>query len=273
MNLLFRLHHLFFLSILFLASCVSPEKLRKELVYFNQGIDSAAIAGYMLEEPVIQKGDLLQINISSRSASANLLFSQNMVQPNVGGAVVSNQSSVMNDQANQYLVDIASGDIKMPVLGVIHAEGLTKSLLEKEIIRRAAEFVNEAPVVNIRFMNFRVTFLGNVTTPGTKLFDTERVTFLQALGEVGGVAPGGDLKNILLFREINGKRTLHKIDLTKVDFLNTKENQLKQNDVVYVSPNDRQLAAYDIMAQRRLQYVNIGLALVNVIFVITNLFR
>jgi polysaccharide export outer membrane protein len=262
----------FLVSIFFLTSCATQEKLRKELIYFNQGIDSASISNYILDEPLIQKGDLLQINISSRSASANLLFSQNMVQSNVGGAGVSTQGS-MNSQANQYLVDLATGEIKMPMLGVIPAEGLTKSQFEKEIIQRASAYITDAPVVNIRFMNFRVTFLGNVGSPGTKIFDSERVTFLQALGEVGGVAPGGDLKNVLLIREVSGKRTVHKIDLTKTDFLTAKENQLKQNDVVYVSPSDRQLAAYDIMAQRRLQYVSVGLALVNVIFVLSNLFR
>ncbi len=272
MSLLLRIVNICFLLVFMFAACVTPEKLRNELVYFNQGIDSMAIANYVLDEPVIQKGDLLQINISSRSASANLLFSQNMVQPNVGGVTASSQST-MNTQANQYLVDLATGDIKMPMLGVIPAEGLTKSQLEKEIIKRASEYITDAPVVNIRFMNFRVTFLGNVTTPGTKTFDSERVTFLQALGEVGGVAPGGDLKNILIVREVNGKRTMHKIDLTKADFFNTKENQLKQNDVVYVSPTNRQLAAYDIMAQRRLQYVSLGLALVNVILILSNLFR
>jgi polysaccharide export outer membrane protein len=159
------------------------------------------------------------------------------------------------------------------MLGVIHAEGLTKSQLEREIIKRASEYITDPPLVNIRFLNFRITFLGNVGSPGTKTFDSERVTFLQALGEVGGVAPGGDLKNILLIREVNGKRSVHKIDLTKADFLNAKENQLRQNDVVYISPTDRQLATYDIMAQRRLQYVNVGLAVVNFIFAITNLFR
>jgi polysaccharide export outer membrane protein len=266
------IHLLFVFGIFFLSSCVTQEKLRKELVYFNQGIDSSAIANYVLDEPLIQKGDLLQINISSRSASANLLFSQNMVQSSVGGAGASAQGT-MNAQANQYLVDLATGEIKMPMLGVIPAEGLTKSQLEKEIIQRASAYITDAPVVNIRFMNFRVTFLGNVGTPGTKIFDSERVTFLQALGEVGGVAPGGDLKNVLLIREVSGKRSVHKIDLTKTDFLNAKESQLKQNDVVYVSPSNRQLAAYDIMAQRRLQYVSVGLAIVNVLFVLSNLFR
>ena len=61
-------------SLLFLSSSVSPEKLRKETVYFNEGLDTAKLGQYQLVEPIIQKGDLLQISISSRSSSSNQLF-------------------------------------------------------------------------------------------------------------------------------------------------------------------------------------------------------
>jgi polysaccharide export outer membrane protein len=269
-----NLLYLSFVAILFLASCVSPEKLRKETVYFNQGLDSATFGNFNLEEPVIQKGDLLQIVINTRSAATNLLMSQNLIQPNVGSVQgTSPGSSASTDMSNRYLVDIATGDIKIPLLGVIHADGLTKTQLEKEVIKLASAYVNDEPVVNIRYMNYRVTFLGSVAAPGTKIFESERITFLQGIGEVGGIIPGGDLKNILLIREQNGKRTAHKIDLTKTAFLNSPENFLKQNDVVYVGITDRQLESLDVTAQRRLQYVSLGLGLVNIIFLVTNLFR
>ena len=66
--------------LLFLSACVSPEKLRKETVYFNEGLDTAKLGQYQLVEPIIQKGDLLQINIASKSSSANQLFNQNYYQ-------------------------------------------------------------------------------------------------------------------------------------------------------------------------------------------------
>jgi polysaccharide export outer membrane protein len=261
-------------TILFLASCVSPEKLRKETVYFNQGIDSSSFGNFNLEEPLIQKGDLLQIIINSRSAATNVLMSQNLIQPNIGSLnQVTGQAGAATDVNNRYLVDISTGDIKIPLLGTIHADGLTKLQLEKEIIKLTSAYVTDEPVVNIRYLNYRVTFLGSVGTPGTKIFESERVSFLQGIGEVGGIIPGGDLKNILLIREQNGKRTAHKIDLTKTSFLNSPENNLKQNDVVYVGVTDRQLESLDVTAQRRLQYVSLGLGLVNIIFLVTNLFR
>ncbi|HMO34103.1 MAG TPA: polysaccharide biosynthesis/export family protein [Lacibacter sp.] len=261
------------LLIFLLASCVTSEKLRKEIVYFNEGLDSSKLGQYQLVEPVIQKGDLLQISISSRSSSSNLLFSQNYAPSSTGtqqtGAVLQQSSPA----ALGYLVDITTGDVKLPLLGTIRADGMTKQQLEQEIIQRSAEYLREQPIVNIRYLNFRVTFLGSVGQPGTRIFDSERVSFLQALGEVGGIVPGGNLKEILLFREQNGKRTMHKIDLTNGDFFNSGNYYLKQNDVVYVSPTDRQLFASDVSAQRRLQYLNLAFGVANIIFILVNILR
>lgn len=256
-----------------LASCVSPRQLRKENVYFNEGLDSAKLATYQLVEPVIQRGDVLQIQISTRSAATNQLFSQNYAPSATGGNTGAAAAASTSTASSGYLVDITTGDIQLPLLGAIHADGMTKKQLEEEIIRRSRQYVNEDPIVNIRYLNFRVTFLGSVGSPGTKTFDSERVSFLQALGEVGGIAPGGDLKRILLFREQNGKRSMHIIDLTNGDFFNSPNYYLKQNDVVYVSPTNRQLVASDQSAFRTFQYLNIGFAVVNLLFIIFNLFR
>lgn len=265
---------LFFMLVF--SACTSPEKLRRETVYFNQGLDTAQLSTYNLVEPVIQKGDLLQINISSKSSSANQLFNQNYSQGTVAGNVgaeASSGNSVTGGSSNSYLVDITSGDIKLPLLGIIHADGMTKLELEKEIIKRAAEYLKEDPIVNIRYQNFRVVFHGFVGTPGPVISASERLTFLDALGQAGGVAQGGDLRNILIIREQNGKRTMHKIDLTTGDFFKSPNYYLKQNDIVYVKPTDRQLSSTDLGTQRTFQYISFGLSLVNIIVILSNLLR
>lgn len=262
--------------LLFLSACVSPEKLRKETVYFNEGLDTTKLGSYQLVEPIIQKGDLLQVNISSRSSATNQLFSQNYSQGTVGAGAEGAGSSAgagAGGASNNFLVDIITGEIKLPLLGIILADGMTKTALEKEIIKRAGEYLKEDPIVNIRYQNFRVTFHGLVGTPGSIIFPSERVTFLEALGMAGGIEQGGNLKNILLIREQNGERTMHTIDLTKGDFFNSPYYYLKQNDLVYVAPTDRQLVATDQSFQRRIQYVSLGISIINFIVIITNLFR
>jgi polysaccharide export outer membrane protein len=261
--------------LLFLSSCVSPAKLRKEAIYFNEGLDTAKLNNYQLVEPIIQKGDLLQVNISSRSSATNQLFSQNYSQGTVGAGSggAASSSNASGGASNGYLVDITTGEIKLPLLGIIHADGMTKLELEKEIIKRASEYLKEDPIVNIRYQNFRVTFHGLVGAPGEVTSTSERLTFLDALALAGGVEPGGNLKNILIIREQNGKRTMHTVDLTRGDFFQSPNYYLKQNDIVYVAPTDRQLKSADQTTQRTLQYVSFGLSLLNIIIVLSTVFR
>lgn len=259
------------------SSCGSVQKLRKEMIYFNEGLDTAKLNQYQLVEPIIQKGDLLQVNISSRSSSLNQLFSQNYSQGTIGatgGGSAESASTISGGGAtNSYLVDIITGEIKLPLLGIVHADGMTKLQLEKEIVKRAAEYLKEDPIVNIRYLNFRVTFHGQVGSPGEISSTSERLTFLDALALAGGVTPGGNLKNILIIREQNGKRTMHTVDLTKGDFFNSPNYYLKQNDIVYVQPTDRHMVSTDMSAQRRFQYISLGFSVINIILVISNFFR
>jgi polysaccharide export outer membrane protein len=242
------------------------------MVYFNGGIDSASIENYNIPEPLIQKGDLLLINISSRSGSSNQLFSLNF-GPDPSKEISTTSPSASSPSNSGYLVELASGDIHLPLFGKIHADGMTKKELEYEIVKRAREYVNEDPNVDIRFKNFRVTFLGIVENPGTINFESERVSFFQALGEAKGIAQGGDIKNIQLFREINGKRTREIIDLSKGDIFSSSNYYLRQNDVIYVPPTDRQLIAMDQSAQRKLQFVSLGFSLANIILILINILR
>lgn len=259
--------------LLLFSACVSPEKLRKETVYFNEGLDTTKLGSYQLVEPIIQKGDLLQINIASKSSSANQLFNQNYSQGTVGAGTLGPNAGGGAGASNAYLVDITTGNINLPLLGIIHADGMTKLQLESEIVKRAGEYLKEDPIVNVRYQNFRVTFHGLVGAPGEVISTSERLTFLDALALVGGIAPGGNLKNILIIREQNGRRTMHTVDLTNGDFFNSPNYYLKQNDIVYVAPTNRQLVTTDQSFQRNFQFFSIGITLLNFIIILANLFR
>jgi polysaccharide export outer membrane protein len=272
------MNHLFSLStalcLLLLASCMSTAKLRKESIYFSEGLDTAKLNQYELVEPIIQKGDVLQVNISSRSSATNKLFSENYSQGTVGagnGSAASGSSA--GGASNNYLVDITTGEIKFPLLGIVHADGMTKIELEREIVKRAGEYLKEDPIVNVRYQNFRVTFHGFVGSPGEITSMSERLTFLDALALAGGISPGGNLKNILIIREQNGKRSMHTVDLTNGDFFQSPNYYLKQNDMVYVKQTDRQLKTSDQTTQRTMQYVSFGLSLINIVIVLTTVFR
>ena len=140
-----------------------------------------------------------------------------------------------NLQLQTYLVNY-DGNIDFPVLGTIKVEGLTRTDLTSMLKERIKEYAND-PIVNIRLANFTVTVLGEVARPGTFTIQDERITLLEALGLANDLTIFGKRKNVLLIREIDGKKKYAKIDLTSINTLNSPIYYLQQNDVIYVEQN------------------------------------
>ena len=87
-------------------------------------------------------------------------------------------------------------------------------------------------------MNFKFTVMGEVKAPGTYTLSEETITLPQALAMAGDLTIQGERKNLLVFRNENGVLTTKRIDLTQTDWMNTSYYFLKQNDMVYVQPNN-----------------------------------
>ena len=83
--------------------------------------------------------------------------------------------------------------------------------------------------------------LGEVAKPGSFIIPTERLSVLEALGMAGDMTIRGVRSNVLLVREINGQKTIHRLDLTKQETLNSPYYYMAQNDVLYVEPNKTQI--------------------------------
>jgi polysaccharide export outer membrane protein len=64
------------------------------------------------------------------------------------------------------------------------------------------------------------------------------LTLPQALGMAGDLTISGNRNDIVLIRELDGNRTYTQIDLTKTDWYASDYYYIRQNDVLYVSPNN-----------------------------------
>ena len=117
--------------------------------------------------------------------------------------------------------------------------GLTKAQVAKEICDAIyPKYVTEKPSVDIRLMNFRVTVIGAVKSPGVYQSKNERMTFLEAISMAGDLDIKGDRENILLYRtNPDGTREVHRLNIHDRDFLLSPYCTLQQNDVIYVEPN------------------------------------
>lgn len=131
-----------------------------------------------------------------------------------------------------YLVDV-NGEIQFPTLGKIHVKGMTRIQLQDLIAQRLREggYMNE-PMVDVRFMNFRVFVLG--TADGGKVLniDNERCTFLEALAMAGGLNQYTKRDKIAVMREENGKIVTHFLDPRSTDVFYDPYFLLQQNDII-----------------------------------------
>jgi len=176
----------------------------------------------------IQPGDILDIQIKALNPESVIVF-QRQSYINI------QQTQVQNRAIDGYIVG-KEGEINLPIIGSINTTNQNTQSLAKEIQKALSSYVNN-PTVNIRVLNFRVSVLGEVRNPGTFTVLEERVSLPQVLGLAGDLTINGD-RNILLIRNENGKNIHHNIDLTSAEFMQSPFYFLKQNDIVYVRPNN-----------------------------------
>ena len=99
------------------------------------------------------------------------------------------------------------------------------------------------PIVTIRYLNFRVSVMGEVSRPGVFTTPTEKLSILEALSFAGDITVFGRKNNVLLIRESDkGEKLIRHLDLTKRDILSSPYYYLKSNDVVIVESNGGRLS-------------------------------
>ncbi len=219
---------LYALAMLFLVSC-NPAK---NLAYFSDLPENTTYSEKInnVTEPKIQPDDLLSITVSSLNPEANALFNKGIIF-SAGNAAASASKSA--DEG--YLVN-SDGEVEFPVLGKVKLSGLTKQEAKAKLITELNKYLKD-PSVSIRFLNFRVTVIGEVTRPATFTIPSEKINLLEALGLAGDMTVYGKRENVLLIREENGIRKMTRIDLNSKQAFNSPYFYLQQNDVVYVEPN------------------------------------
>ena len=66
----------------------------------------------------------------------------------------------------------------------------------------------------------------------------EKISVLEALAQAGDLTIYGVRTNVKLIREdASGKKSIHVLDLTDANLINSPYYYLQQNDIVYVEPN------------------------------------
>lgn len=215
------------------TSCASY----KDILYF-QDIDEVSLKKMTSEyEAVIKKDDRLTIVVSGPDKTVTAPYNLTLSEiAGTGGYNSNPEQSTLS-----YLVDV-DGNIEFPILGKIHAEGMTRSQLAEYLTAEIGKDVHN-PIVYVSFRNYKITVLGEVRTPGTYTYDSEKINVLQALGRAGDLTLNAERQGILLIREVDGKQEHYTIDLKDSHLLDSPYFYLQQNDVIVVPASPSRVKA------------------------------
>ncbi|KGE86629.1 MAG: polysaccharide biosynthesis/export family protein [Phaeodactylibacter xiamenensis] len=166
-----------------------------------------------------------------------------------------------------YLVD-QDGYIDFPVLGPLKVKGLTLEETKALIYGKLEEYLVN-PVVNVRYLNLKITVLGEVNAPGLIRLSNKRVTLLEAIGMAGDLGDYANRNNVLVIREEEGRRIYTRLDLQSAEIFTSPYFYMQQNDVIYVEPIQARIATVADPAQRIISYTTAGLSLISLIIALS----
>lgn len=227
----FRKGNLFVIVFLFvLASCKTYEKINyMQDVRVDTPVEVPVNQGIR-----IQPQDMLSIVVSSKTPELAMIFNLPVVSYQAGSEVVSGAGS---QRLLGYVVD-NNGEIDFPVLGKIKVAGLTRWEVQEYIKKTIIDAgLMKDLVVTVEFMNFKISIMGEVNSPGTYTINGDKVTLLEALSMARDLTIYGKRDGVYVVREENGVRTTYNVDLRSVSLFDSPVYYLRQNDVVYVEPN------------------------------------
>ena len=132
------------------------------------------------------------------------------------------------------------GTISFPLVGEVRAAGKTARELEKTLTAKLGAKYLQSPQVSVSVKEFnsrRVTIDGSVNKPGVYPI-MGKTSLLQFIAIAGGPSDGSDTSNIVVFRQIGGKRSAARFDLDEIRAGTAQDPALEAGDVVVVNTSE-----------------------------------
>ena len=257
-----------------IISCSTTQKVK----YFQDIPDSGQIKQIPKAEytaPVIRIGDILNVQIqsidplSTSMVNAGNTSSGGSSSSGSGGGLSGLLSAVSGGNSPQqpvsgYTVD-KEGNIELPILGKLKAEGYTTFQLKTAIDTLAVKYFKNY-TVTVKLSNFKVDVTGEVLKPGQYVMSDEKVSVLDAISMAGDLTIFGKRENVLLVREnVDGSKTAYRLNLKKSNIMSSPVFYLKQNDLIYVEPRKAKSDATDAS---QIRYVTIAGSILSILVIL-----
>lgn len=218
------------LGLMVLSSCNSSEKL----LYFQDLQSGESLSTQAIEPLKFKPNDKLSIIVSS-AATPEVAMNYNLAvaQRNIGAA----SSTSSSNGVGIYTVD-EHGDIDIPSLGRVHVADLTRSEVALKVQDLFKQGILNDAVVTVNSYDQFITVTGEVAKPGRININRDNLTLLEAIGMAGDLTIYGRRDRVLVLRQEGNETKSYYVDLRTKDVMNSPVYNLRQNDYIYVEPNN-----------------------------------
>lgn len=225
------------LGIIFVLLGLGSCRSSKELIFLSDMEDARTTARLTDEvtQHLIKPGDVLYISVKSINPEVNAIFN-----PDEGTAAQSGysyQKFITPQGAYLFGFEVkANGAVDLPVMGHIPVAGMPQHQIEELIQQKADIYLKDAQV-KVKLLNFKVTVLGEVRSPGVYYNYNNTFTVLEALAMANGNTDFASIKKVMVVRPGIDGNTSYMLDLSSKNSYLNEAFYLHPNDYVFVQPD------------------------------------
>ena len=209
-------------AVVLLASCGTT----RQYTYLKNITKDTTIKNFVTNdfESKIVAGDQISIKATSLSPAEDEQFNKAAAQ--FGG---------LETGGLGYQVD-ADGKVQLHRLGKVVVAGMTRQALEEKLETDLLAFMKE-PIVNVQYLNHKVTVMGAVGQPQVIQMPEEQLNIFEVLIKSGDITETGMKNRVMVIREENNDKKVRYLNLEDQAVFNNPWFYLRPNDIVYV-PDD-----------------------------------
>ena len=247
---------LLFYIILFSASCT----VTKQSTYFKtlQQKDTT-ITGFISNtyESKIQVGDKLSISVSSLSPTEDAIFN------------ASNNTTTTGNTTNISGIEVQpNGTVQLHRVGNILAASLTRKELSKNLEKQLLPYLKE-PIVSVKYVNHKITIMGEVATPQVLNLPEEQISLIDALVLSGDVGINGKRNNVTIIRENGNQKQIKHVNLEDHSIFTSPWYYVQPNDIILVSSDYERLEKLERRAKLQ-GNISLFTSIISFVFIIVS---
>jgi len=200
------------------------------MLYMRVKEDADTLTEFKNDREVIykvQNGDNLYIKIVSMDETTNKLL--NPMGSGGGGS-----SGGGGNYLNSYTVT-EEGYLEFPLVGNIYVKNQTVEEITNLLTEHLGDYIKEFVVI-IKLVNFNITILGEVSSPGLyNIYQTD-INLFEAIAMAGDMTDFSIRDDVTIIRKTKEGSKVRQVDMSSRSFLSSNYFYLQPDDIVYVKP-------------------------------------